>query len=643
MQLYDYQITAVSAALSALSTTARALINLATGLGKTVVMREVSKSFSKRILFLCHDTDILEQNLKKFEEFYDIEGELGLYYGRDKTGSKDRFVFATFQTMLNNLKRFNSNTFCLMMVDECHHGPAPTFKEVIDHFECPKLGASATIERMDGMKVEDIFGEPVISIGLAEGIAKGYLTPFEYKVMSDDLSLDLLDEIVGEADKNRQLTVGDVNKRLFIKKRDEEIVALIKEEVGTRKTLVFCRNIDHAIQISGLLNVGHIDRVAAAYHSGLFSDLLDERLNDFRDGDLQYLVVINKANEGIDIPDMEAVVFLRATESKLMFTQQLGRALRKFAGKELVKVLDFAGSLERLSMLQHFVWSVHDEYGKGSGNGMDGYDREENLGVIHVSGMGFDFVFSTEVVEALKLLSKLKNDFYPYTEAHAKVKELGINIQEDYKNQYIKDPRLPSDPRQTYSDDWVSWPSFFGREPMRRRYDVVYPFTEARRVARKLKFKSAKDYLSRYKEADSKLPSAPDTIYGSDWISWPDFLAIRDRTNLYETYDKAQKAAQTLGFASITEYQKDRHQDTKLPASPRISYPDEWSGWTEFLGVKKKTLDYPDAKVMVRKNKIKSSVDYRVFRKSYSELPAFPHRIYDGKGWEGWDEFLGRK
>jgi superfamily II DNA or RNA helicase len=342
MQLYYYQSASVAAIMAGLQLFGRALLHLATGLGKTVVMREVVKEYAgKRVLFLVHDIDILEQNMERFAELFVKFGEVGIYHGADKSGFDSRIVFATFQTMFKDKELFGRNAFDLILVDEAHHAPAETFRMVIDYFDGHKLGVSATIERLDELKVEDIFGEPVISIELEEAVAKGYLTPFTYKVMSDSLNADVLEKLLEEAETARQLSIEDINKTLFINKRDEQIVAHIKEEVGNRKTLVFCRNIDHANRVVKLLGAR-----AVTTHSRLKGDAAKEPLKLFRQGRVQYLVVVNKVNEGVDIPDAEVVVFLRATESKIVFLQQLGRTLRKSEGKEMALVLDFVGSLE---------------------------------------------------------------------------------------------------------------------------------------------------------------------------------------------------------------------------------------------------------------------------------------------------------
>lgn len=623
MQLYEYQLTAVSAALRALSSTAKALINLATGLGKTIVMREVSKPFTGRILFLCHDTDILEQNMERFADLYNKVGEVGLYHGDDKSGVNARFVFATFQTMVIDKERFGADAFCLVMVDECHHTPAPTFRAVTDFFNCPKLGASATIERMDGLKVEAIFGEPVISIDLPEAIAKGYLTPFEYRIMSDGLNQEVLQRLLGEAAESRKLTVDDVNKKLFIQKRDEEIVRTVQEEAGDKKTLVFCRNIDHANRISRLLGKGSVTT-----HSGLKRETNRQRLQAFRQGRVQYLVVVNKANEGVDIPDAEVVVFLRATESKTIFLQQLGRTLRKAEGKVRSLVLDFAGSLQRLSMVKDLAWSIRDEYENGNGKG----SLHEAM---TVSGAGFDFIFNTEVVQALELFERVQRpNFYSYTEAKARVQELEIANSEEYARRYKEDPRLPAAPRGVYSIEWQGWSAFLGR-----RDQGFYSYTEAKAAVKRMEITSYKAYR-RDRSKDPRLPGKPSEKYRKDWKGWLDFLGKQGKGE-FCSYTEAVNIVSELGIKSHLEYVARYKEDSRLPSNPNKKYVDEWIGWREFLGISI-PYTYEEARKVATGKSIVNSNDYGRRYKEDPRLPAVPARKYKAE-WVSWQVFLGRE
>ena len=571
MQLYLYQSASVAAIMIGLQETGRALLHLATGLGKTVIMREVTKNYAhQRILFLVHDTDILEQNMERFAELFQKFGEVGIYHGADKSGFDARIVFATFQTMIKDKELFGPDAFALILVDEAHHAPAETFRVAIDYFNGHKLGASATLERLDAQKVEDIFGDPVISIELEEAIAKGYLTPFSYKVMSDGLNAEILTRLLEEADATRQMSIADINKTLFIKKRDEEIVSHIKEEANGRKTLVFCRSINHANRIVKLL--GHR---AVTTHSKLKVSVAKEPLKLFRQGRVQYLVVVNKANEGVDIPDAEVVVFLRETESKIIFFQQLGRTLRKSEGKEMALVLDFVGSLDRLAMVRSMARDIEDFAGTGNGGG-------GQSSMLTISGNGFSFDFDEKIVRALELFDRIRaGRLYSYAEAQAKVREIDITTYREYMQRYNEDVRLPSNPQQTYENtDWISWPMFLRNEVATQ----FYSYAEAQAKVQKMGVKTQMEYTKRYKE-DPRLHSGPDAFYkNSDWISWPMFLRNEVATEFY-SYAEAQAKVREMGISLRLDYKKRRNEDIQLPGAPDKFYEDKgWISWPVFLG-----------------------------------------------------------
>lgn len=627
MQLYSYQSASVAAIMAGLQQTGRALLHLATGLGKTVIMREVTKKYAKqRVLFLVHDTDILEQNMERFAELFQKFGEVGIYHGTDKSGFDARIVFATFQTMIKDKDLFGSDAFALILVDEAHHAPAETYQAVIDYFDGHKLGASATIERLDELKVEDIFGEPVISIELEEAIAKGYLTPFSYKVMSDGLNAGVLEKLLEEAETTRRMSIEDINKTLFIDKRDEEIVAHIKEEAGDRKTLVFCRNIDHANRVVKLLG-----ERAVTTHSKLKGDAAKEPLKLFRQGRVQYLVVVNKANEGVDIPDAEVVVFLRATESKIIFFQQLGRTLRKSDGKELALVLDFVGSLERLAMVRSMARDIEDLADPKNGGGQ--------ASMLTISGDGFDFDFDEKVVQALDLFDRLRDtsQFYSYTEAQAKVQEMGILTRRDYLELYRSDQRLPSSPYRIYEGaGWTSWSDFLKTS--------TYPsYEEAREKVQKLGIASISEYQARYKE-DPRLPSSPHRFYGEEFVSSYDFFGKEEVAKDMYTYTEAQAKVQELGIKSGREYHLRYKQDSRLPSNPNKKYVEDWESWSVFLGIKKSVdfYTYSQAMKRVKELKITTVKQYSSRRGEDPKLPGNPDYYYKDQ-WESWVKFLTGK
>lgn len=163
----SYQRLATRAALEALrSSLKRALVVMATGLGKTLTAAFITKAFrAKRVLFLVHNNFILEHAMSEFHLIFGSEVKMVAYNGMSKRRGiqKANFVFATWQTMGQNLKKWARNHFDLIIVDEAHHERASTYKPVTSYFTGAKLGITATPDRMDKRDIRDVFGPEVVT------------------------------------------------------------------------------------------------------------------------------------------------------------------------------------------------------------------------------------------------------------------------------------------------------------------------------------------------------------------------------------------------------------------------------------------------------------------------------------------------
>ena len=324
-----------------------ALVVMATGLGKTVVSAFDVKQYmyhnKGRALFLCHNNGILEQNMIMFQYILDGEFTYGLFNGLTKAPEAD-FIFASFQTMLDHKEEFDPDTFSYIVVDEAHHAPAKTFQKVISYFRPDfLLGMTATPERLDGLGLESIFGPVVYNLGLVEAIKEELLVGIDYHLVLDEMAD--LDSIVVEGEK---ISMNELNRRLFIPKRDEEIASVIQEQLSKRpgsNTMIFCRSIEHAEKMSELLENAEV------VHSKMSAEQCKDTLDRFRMGELSTIVSVDQLNEGIDLPHADVIVFLRSTVSKTIFYQQLGRGLRLHDGKDKATVLDFVGNYERIGVV----------------------------------------------------------------------------------------------------------------------------------------------------------------------------------------------------------------------------------------------------------------------------------------------------
>ena len=253
-----YQRNATKAALKGLrSRLKRALVVLATGLGKTLASAFIAKEFrAKRILFLVHNNFILKHAVEEYALVFGKKKIMVTYNGMSKSGAqKADIVFATWQTMGSHLKAWARDHFDLIIVDEAHHTEAETYRPVLDYFTVPKLGITATPDREDGADIRDVFGPEVINVTLEEAIARGWLPRIEYHVITDEsLDEDSLQKIAKEIRLGKKrFTMAEVNRRIFIKKRDDQIAKII--DGYNEKSLVFCASIQHAGRMSKSLKL----------------------------------------------------------------------------------------------------------------------------------------------------------------------------------------------------------------------------------------------------------------------------------------------------------------------------------------------------------------------------------------------------
>lgn len=328
----------------------RALVVAAAGSGKTYLAAFDALNFNpKRLLYIVHEGSILKKSLETFQDVFSNSVTYGIFGGGSKEFDAD-FVFATNISMCNSLELFRKDEFDYIIIDECHHAVAETYKRIIGYFE-PEflLGLTATPERMDNADVFDLFDKNVpYELRLRDAIINGLVVPFKYYGIRDELV-------------NYGLTKGEERKMIAQLATPEHCDFLAKEieehrTEGKLKALAFCRNITHARMMCEAMG----ERYVCAYLSG--RNDIGERVRAYNDlqnenSPLEILFTVDILNEGVDIPGVNMVLFLRPTESSTIFIQQLGRGLRKFDNKEYVTVLDFIGNSYKRSVQIAFALS----------------------------------------------------------------------------------------------------------------------------------------------------------------------------------------------------------------------------------------------------------------------------------------------
>ena len=315
----------------------KALIISATGSGKTYLAAFDSRNFgAKRLLYIVHRESILKDAKESFIKVFGAERTYGFYTGNENSLEAD-FIFATSNMLGRHLDSFKKDEFDYIIYDEVHHVVAETGKKIFEYFE-PEfiLGLTATPERMDNQDIFTLFDQNVpFELRLRDAINNDLVVPFHY--------YGIRDQLVDYSSKDKMTiakNIAEQNNIEFIKTQIEKY----RKPGEKLKCIAFCTNIQscklmaeelyeegyHTISLTGINDTGV--RIKA------FKDLQDD--NNL----LEIICTVDILNEGVDIPQVNMVLFLRPTESQTVFIQQLGRGLRKYPGKDYVTVLDFIGN-----------------------------------------------------------------------------------------------------------------------------------------------------------------------------------------------------------------------------------------------------------------------------------------------------------
>lgn len=335
----------------------RNLVVAATGTGKTVISALDFKRFRKQnpgkpchLLFVAHREEILKQSLYTFRAVLKGANFGELFVGSYKPENVDN-LFLSIQTF--NSQSFTDKTapdfYDYIVVDEFHHAAAPSYKKLLEYYQ-PKilLGLTATPERMDGKSILPYFNNRIAAeIRLPEAIDRKLLCPFQYFGVTDNIDLDTLRWSAGGYDKTELSNLYTLSGAAANRRADLVVSSLLKyvTDIDDVKGLGFCVSIEHAQFMCSYFNDHGIP---AMYLIGSSPD--EERQTAKQrlvTGNVRFIFVVDIYNEGVDIPEVNTVLFLRPTESLTIFLQQLGRGLRLAEDKECLTVLDFIGQANR--------------------------------------------------------------------------------------------------------------------------------------------------------------------------------------------------------------------------------------------------------------------------------------------------------
>jgi len=363
----------------------RNLIVAATGTGKTVISALDYKRFCRqnndkpcRLLFVAHREEILKQSMYTFRAVLKDANFGEMFVGNYKPESIDN-LFMSIQTF--NSQSFTDKTspdfYDYIIVDEFHHAAAPTYQKLLSYYN-PHilLGLTATPERMDGKSILPYFNNRIAAeIRLPEAIDRKLLCPFQYFGVTDSVDLDNLKWAAGGYDKGELSRIYTLSGMIANRRADLVISSLLKyvTDIDDVKGLGFCVTVEHAIFMSDYFNAHSIPSMYLTGHSP--DEERKEAKSRLVKGEVRFIFVVDIYNEGVDIPEVNTVLFLRPTESLTVFLQQLGRGLRLSEDKECLTVLDFIGQANK-------KYNFEDKFAALLSNTTRGVTREIRDGFI---------------------------------------------------------------------------------------------------------------------------------------------------------------------------------------------------------------------------------------------------------------------
>jgi superfamily II DNA or RNA helicase len=345
IRLRDYQSQCLTTIFSRYKAGARRqLICLPTGTGKTVIFAQFPSFFQmkRRMLVLAHRAELLHQAREKLlaaNPTLKVEIEQA---GENASEDSDVIV-ASVPTLgrrgTHRLMRLNPDHFSIVVIDEAHHATADTYRRIVEHLgllspDTKKLlvGFTATPKRSDGIGLDAIFDEIAFSRTIPEMMRAGFLAPVAGYRVETDVDLSRVKTSMGD------FVVSQLSDAVNIERRNTLVVKSFRELVPDRKTLVFCVDVAHALDLAAAFK--HYGISAEAVTGDMPVDERSENLSAFTSGRLQVLTNCMVLTEGYDEPAVDGIILARPTKSALLYTQMIGRGTRPHPGKTDVTVVD---------------------------------------------------------------------------------------------------------------------------------------------------------------------------------------------------------------------------------------------------------------------------------------------------------------
>lgn len=352
LQPRKYQTDAIDAVVSGVgSGTTRQVVVLPTGTGKTLTALLLAAKVGPPVLWLAHRDELIQQPIEACRVVWP-EATRGVVKANSDEWAKD-IVFASIQTASRDarLERLARRQWSLVVVDECHHAPSASWRKVVEGVGClsggeapPLLGLTATPERLDSARMDDIFQRVAYQYHLHQAIRDGYLAPPEIVMEPMHIRLDGLRTTAGD------FNVGELDLALLQGGVVKSISEAVQKHAAGRKTLVFTVSVQQAELVAEALRAAGI--AAGSIDGGMGTDERRYTLRKFKSGEIRVLANCAILTEGFDEPTIDCIVMARPTQSKSLFIQCVGRGLRLAPGKQNCRIIDMVALSDRHTLVQ---------------------------------------------------------------------------------------------------------------------------------------------------------------------------------------------------------------------------------------------------------------------------------------------------
>lgn len=543
---------------SRLEGASKGLVQAATGVGKTYLAAFDSAKY-ERVLFVAHREEILNQAAGAFKNVRRSD-DYGFFNGKQKDTDR-AVIFASVATLGRNEYLtddfFAADYFDYVVIDEFHHAVNNQYQRIIDYFK-PKflLGLTATPERMDGRNIYEICDYNVpYEISLKEAINKGMLVPFHYYGIYDETDYSSLHLVKGRYDEKElnETYIGNVKRY--------DLIYKYYMKYRSKRAIGFCCSKKHAEEMAKEFCKRGIESVAVYSNAdGEFSEDRDNAIQKLKNQEIKVIFSVDMFNEGVDIANLDMVMFLRPTESPIVFLQQLGRGLRTSKGKEYLNVLDFIGNYEKAGRAPLLLSGGKDFADKAAGS----YNAIEYPDDCIVDfDMRLIDLFKELDKKAVSVKERIKQEFYRVKELlDGKVPtrmELFTYMDDDVYQYCIKNAKenpfkkymefldemqeLSEDEKEVYSGVGREFLTLIETTNMQKVYKmpVVYSFYNDGDVRMAV---SEEDVLSAWKKFFDNGTNWKDF---ADGISYSDYKAMTDKQHIAKAKSMPVKFLKSSG------------------------------------------------------------------------------------------------